>query len=192
MSGIFRLGGVLIVLASLLTGFNSVLADSKDPVGDWWLVYSVGTGKNNIVFVADLTSMTPPVKKGGTQFVEVSQIFADRSKPLVDVYTVEVQCAKHRARFVKGTSTDRASNVRRDLEVSNEWLTLDDNALLYTFGFVCNPRDRVFNGMLSLGKFTHKKLLETIAELQAPPKTPMQELEQMLGNDKPHGPGEMK
>lgn len=56
MSGIFRLGGVLIVLASLLTGFNSALADSKDPVGDWWLVYSVGTGKNNIVFVADLTS----------------------------------------------------------------------------------------------------------------------------------------
>ena len=52
MLGIFRLGDVLIVLASLLTGLRSALAESKGPVGNWWRVYSVGTGKNNSVFAA--------------------------------------------------------------------------------------------------------------------------------------------
>lgn len=123
---------------------------------------------------------------GGFQSVEINQIFADSSKPLADIYTVEVQCSKHRARFLKGTSIDRADKVSRDLKVSNKWQTLDyDKALLNTFAFVCNPQDREFSGMISFGKFDRLKMLGVITDLQAPPKSPMDELDQMLGNKKP-------
>lgn len=175
------------ILTTLLTASASAIADNASPIGDWWRVLSIGTGKNNIVFVADLNSMTPGSKTaGGFQSVEVNQIFADSSKPLADVYTVEVQCSKQRARFLKGTSIDRTNNARRDLKVSNKWLTLDyDKAILNTFAFVCNPQDRKFNGFISLGKFSQMKMLDIITDLQAPPKSPMDELDYILGNQKP-------
>lgn len=186
MSEFLRLNKGVITLTLLLTASTSAIADKANPIGDWWSVFSTGTGKNNIVFVADLTSMTPRSQAAnGFQSVNVNQVFADPAKPLADVYSVEVQCSKHRARFLKGTSIERTSNARRDLKVSNEWHTLDDKALLYTFAFVCNPQDRVFNGMLSLGKFDQMKMLGMITELQAPPKSPMEELEQMLDNPPP-------
>ncbi|WP_350022929.1 MULTISPECIES: hypothetical protein [Pseudomonas] len=186
MPEFLKLNKYVIPITLLLAASTSAIADKANPIGDWWRVYSIGTGKNNIVFVADLTSMTPRSQAaGGLQSVDVNQVFADPSKPLADVYSVEVQCSKHRARFLKGTSIERTSYARRDLKVSNEWHTLDDKALLYTFAFVCNPQDRVFNGMLSLGKFDQMKMLGIITEVQAPPKSPMEELDEMLNNKNP-------
>ena len=39
--------------------------------------------------------------------------------------------------------------------------------------------------MLSLGKFDQMKMLGIITEVQAPPKSPMEELDEMLNNKNP-------
>lgn len=57
MATLFKINKPLIVLVSLLAAATSALADKTDPIGNLWLIYGVGTGKNNIVFVADLPSM---------------------------------------------------------------------------------------------------------------------------------------
>lgn len=161
---------------------TSAMADNTDNVGNWWIVYHQGVMQKNVVYVADQMSVKTSSKDKSIQTVEVSQVHAGTSAPRADIYIVEVQCSKHRARFVDGTSQELPSNKRRPLEVSGEWQTLDDRALLYTFGFVCNPRDRSINGMTELGKLTRTKVLAIIVENYSPPKSPMEELDQLLGN----------
>ncbi|AZE55148.1 hypothetical protein C4K03_2993 [Pseudomonas synxantha] len=189
MSSILGINNRLLLLALLLPVSTWVFANESEVVGNWWIVHSDDAGPKNIMYIADGTTVMPSKKTSGAQLVEVTKVYAEKSKPLSDDLNIEVQCAKHRVRFLNGTSVERQGNKRHELKVSGQWQNMMDLVdsgkdmwLLKSFAFVCQPANRKVNGMIPLGNARRAQALKSITEIQAPPKSVMEELDEMLGN----------
>ncbi|CRM83815.1 MULTISPECIES: hypothetical protein [Pseudomonas] len=186
MNTLTKAGHYLALLTALLASATWALADEQEPVGDWWIIYGNGRAHQNVMYVADRTSVVRSNHTKGAQLVAVTLVYEDPGKPMIDVYNIEVQCPTRKVRFLNGQSVAQFSYTLKHLKVSKTWQTPKEFWRDRTLAFVCEPGKS--KDTIAMGKMTHLQMIQTTKAMfqQLGPtqeKSQMiDDLDDMLGN----------
>ena len=189
MPSFFKFNKYFALLATLLAVSTSVRAEGN-LVGDWWIIYGTGVASQNVMYVADLTSVVPSNKTKGAKVAAVTIVYEYMNKPVIDVYNMEVKCAERKMRFLDGQSVKRFDYSLRHLTVSTQWQDVKEPWVQRTFAFVCAPGNRNNNDMLAMGKMEYMQMIQTaqaMFEKMGPSQKRNQmidDLDTLLGNEK--------
>lgn len=186
MDTLTKVGRFLALPVALLASTPLAFADEQTPVGDWSIIYGSGRAHQNVMYVADRTSVVPSKKTKGATLVAVTLVYEEPGKPMIDVYNLEVQCPTRKLRFLNGQSVAPFSYTLTHLKVSTTWQTPKEFWLDRTLAFVCEPGKS--KDTIAMGKMTHLQMIQTtkaMFEQLGPTQEKSQmidDLDDMLGN----------
>ncbi|MBM9488328.1 hypothetical protein JBE38_20555 [Pseudomonas sp. ICBG1301] len=186
MKTLTKVGRYFALPVALLACPPLAFAAEQTPVGDWSIIYGSGRAHQNVMYVADRTSVVASNHTKGAQLVAVTLVYEAPGKPMIDAYNLEVQCSTRKLRFLNGQSVAPFSYTLTHLKVSNTWQTPKEFWLDRTLAFVCEPGKS--KDTIAMGKMTHLQMIQTtkaMLEQLGPTQEKSQmidDLDDMLGN----------
>jgi len=139
------------LLPALLLCSPTLVQAQVGESGDFWIVHQQGESKNHEVFVADGDPLHVVRRANGVAAVDVLRVYEGDFKPVMTIYSTEMDCAANRVRILKASDLEWNMTTLTPVKVSAAWQTAPETWLAQGRDFFCKPDERTSKGMKPLG-----------------------------------------